>query len=73
MHALAEIGCRASKTWFVGDDPVNDVLGAVAVGLRAIWLIGERPWPADHPESPWQIATLGEIVELVHSEHEHTT
>src|SRR5262249_28824331 len=55
-HALAEIGCRASETWFVGDDPVNDVLGAAAVGLRAIWLAGVRPWPTDRPESPWQIA-----------------
>jgi putative hydrolase of the HAD superfamily len=66
VHALAEIGCRASETWFVGDDPVNDVLGAAAVGLRAIWLPGVRSWPTDRPASPWQIAALGEIVELVH-------
>ena len=72
-HALAEIGCRASETWFVGDDPVNDVLGAAAVGLRAIWLTGVRPWPTDRPESQWQIAALGELVELVHSEHKHAT
>ncbi len=72
-HALAEIGCRASETWFVGDDPVNDVLGAAAVGLRAIWLTGVRPWPTDYPESQWQIAALEEIVELVHSERQHTT
>ena len=32
-HALAKIGCRVSHTWFVGDHPVNDVLGAAAVGL----------------------------------------
>ena len=43
-------------------------LGAAAVGLRAIWLTDVRPWPPDRPESPWQIATLGELVELVHSE-----
>jgi putative hydrolase of the HAD superfamily len=72
-HALAEIGCGAAETWFVGDDPVNDVLGAAAVGLRAIWLTGVRPWPADRPESQWQIATLGDIVELVHSEPKHAT
>jgi hypothetical protein len=42
-HALAQIGCRASDTWFVGDHPVNDVLGAAAVGLRAIWLTGVCP------------------------------
>jgi putative hydrolase of the HAD superfamily len=72
-HALTEIGCRAPETWFVGDDPVNDVLGAAAVGLRAIWLTGVRPWPIDHPASQWQIAALREIVELVHSERQHAT
>jgi putative hydrolase of the HAD superfamily len=72
-HALAEIGCRAADTWFVGDDPVNDVLGAAAVGLRAIWLSGGRPWPTDRPASQWQIAALGELVALVHSEQKHAT
>ena len=62
-----------TQTWFVGDDPVNDVLGAAAMGLRAIWLSGVRPWPIDRPASPWQIAALGEIVALVHSEHKYAT
>ena len=68
VHALSEIGCQASETWFVGDHPVNDVLGAAAVGLRAIWLTGVCPWPADRPAPQWQIATLGELVDLVHSD-----
>jgi putative hydrolase of the HAD superfamily len=72
-HALAEIGCKAADTWFVGDDPVNDVLGAAAVGLRASWLTGVRPWPPDRPESLWQIAALEELVELVHSEQKPAT
>ena len=72
-HDLAQIGCRAADTWFVGDHPVNDVLGAAAVGLRAIWLTGVCPWPPDHPEAQWQIATLEAIVELVHSERKHAT
>ena len=72
-HALTQIGCRASDTWFVGDHPVNDVLGAGAVGLRAIWLSGVCPWPPDRPAAQWQIATLGDIVELVHNEHERAT
>jgi putative hydrolase of the HAD superfamily len=70
-HALAQIGCQAAETWFVGDHPVNDVLGAAAVGLRAIWLTGVCPWPPDRPVSQWQIAALGDIVELVHSERKH--
>jgi putative hydrolase of the HAD superfamily len=64
-HALAEIGCAAMHTWFVGDDPINDVLGAAAVGLRPIWLTGVQPWPPEHPAPRWQIATLGELLTMV--------
>ena len=64
-HALAEIGCAALHTWFVGDDPINDVLGATAVGLRPIWLTGVQPWPPEHPAPRWQIAALGELLTMV--------
>ena len=63
-QALAEVGCLARRTWFVGDDPRNDILGAASVGLRAIWLTGVQPWPPEHPVPPWQIATLGELVTM---------
>lgn len=64
-HALAEIGCDASDARFVGDDPVNDILGAAAAGLRPIWLTGVKPWPAEHPMPQWQIAALSELVTMV--------
>jgi putative hydrolase of the HAD superfamily len=62
--ALAAIGCAAVHTWFVGDHPINDILGAAAVGLRPIWLTGVQPWPPEHPEPTWQIAALGEFVTM---------
>jgi len=70
-RALAEVGCQASQTWFVGDHPVNDVLGAAAAGLRPIWLTGVHPWPPGHPAPQWQIGALIELVALVQSEREH--
>jgi putative hydrolase of the HAD superfamily len=63
-HALAALGCAAVHTWFVGDHPINDVLGAAAVGLQPIWLTGVQPWPLEHPAPPWQIAALGELVTM---------
>jgi putative hydrolase of the HAD superfamily len=69
-QALAEVGCQASQAWFVGDHPVNDVLGAAAVGLRPIWLRGVHPWPSNHPAPPWQIGALPELVELVRQERD---
>ena len=72
-RALAELGCHASQAWFVGDHPVNDVLGAAAVGLRPIWLTGIHPWPTEHPEPLWHIRTLTELVTLVQHERHDTT
>ena len=63
-HALAEVGCPARHTWFVGDDPINDILGAAGVGLRPIWLTGVQPWPPEHPTPTWQITALGELVTM---------
>ena len=71
-RALAEVGCQASQAWFVGDHPVNDILGAAA-GLRPIWLTGVHPWPPDHPPPQWQIGALIELVALVQAEREHAT
>lgn len=67
-RALADVGCVASQAWFVGDHPVNDVLGAAASGLRPVWLTGVHPWPTDHPEPQWQIRSLIELVALVQQE-----
>lgn len=64
-QALTEVGCRASQAWFVGDHPINDVLGAAAVGLRPIWLTGIHPWPPGYPAPQWQIGTLIELVKMV--------
>ena len=71
--ALAEVGCQASQTWFVGDHPVNDVLGAAASGLRPIWLTGVHPWPTDHPEPQWQIGALIELVAMAQQERNPAT
>ena len=72
-RALAEVGCQASQAWFVGDHPVNDVLGAAAVGCRAIWLRGVHPWPPAHPVPAWHIGALPELVALVQQERHPTT
>ena len=71
-HALAEVHCGASQAWFVGDHPVNDVLGAAAAGLQPIWLTGVHPWPVEHPEPQWHIAALPELVPLVQRQHDYT-
>ena len=36
-RAVARLGVEVSETWFIGDNPVDDVAGAVDVGLRTFW------------------------------------
>jgi FMN phosphatase YigB (HAD superfamily) len=31
------LGCDAADLWYVGDNPITDISGAIAYGLRAIW------------------------------------
>jgi putative hydrolase of the HAD superfamily len=63
-HALAALGVRPEAAWFVGDNPVTDVLGARRAGLTPVWL-RRGPWPADHPEPELRIETLGELLPLI--------
>ncbi|WP_405625000.1 HAD family hydrolase [Streptomyces sp. NBC_01396] len=35
--------------WMVGDNPVNDIGGARAAGLRTVWVSNSSSWPPDDP------------------------
>lgn len=62
-RALARLGVEASETWFVGDNPDDDVAGAVAVGLRTFWReCSDWPRPTAHCET---IRSLDELLPLV--------
>ncbi|MEH2051230.1 HAD family hydrolase [Nostoc sp.] len=36
-RALKKLEVRAEQSVFVGDDPVNDILGAKNIGIKTIW------------------------------------
>jgi len=65
-HALARAGVRPEEALFVGDNPVNDVEGAVRAGLVSVWCnrAGQR-WnggvmPAFTVHSLWELFRLVE-------------
>jgi putative hydrolase of the HAD superfamily len=60
-HALALLGADAAGAAMVGDSLARDVDGAVAAGIRPVWVnrFG-RPRPGDRPELR-EIATLDEL------------
>jgi putative hydrolase of the HAD superfamily len=65
-HALKGLGVTAGACLFVGDNPRNDVSGALDIGMRAAWLRTHRhAWPSDLPSPPYEIEALVEVLQLV--------
>ena len=63
--ALRRLGAEPVGSWFVGDHPVNDVLGASAAGMTPVWIRGAIAWP-DGPEEPKrQIRSLDELTSVL--------
>jgi len=63
--ALAALGVKPDEAWFVGDNPVSDILGASAAGLTPVWIRSSHTWPQDHPEPRYQIDSLNELIPLL--------
>jgi putative hydrolase of the HAD superfamily len=57
VHSLA---LPAEACLFVGDHPVNDVIGAMQAGLKALWLKGFHDWPVSEPMAD-AIGSLAEV------------
>lgn len=45
--ALRQLECLPAETWMLGDDPSRDVAGAMALGMRSVWISHQRPWPVE--------------------------
>jgi putative hydrolase of the HAD superfamily len=64
-HALAELRTDASRAVMVGDSVPRDVDGALAAGLRAVWINRSgQPRPADRPELI-EIASLSDLTSVL--------
>ncbi len=63
FEALARTLERApDEVWYVGDDPVMDVAGAIAAGMHGIWLDARgSEYPADLPAPERIIHNLEEL------------
>lgn len=62
--AASEIGVPPERCWFIGDHPVNDIAGARAAGMRAVWLSGFHA-PTSETEAAATIAALGQLEGLL--------
>jgi putative hydrolase of the HAD superfamily len=62
-EALRRLGIPAERAWFVGDSFANDVTGAVATGMSAVWLdASDDSAPGQAPHR--RIRSLRELLDL---------
>ncbi|WP_181438596.1 HAD family hydrolase [Paenibacillus sambharensis] len=66
--ALREMNVQPEEVWFVGDHPVNDMIGAREAGLTPVWLRGKHQWPEDVTEPSIQIDHWLELLNLLRGE-----
>lgn len=64
--ALTRIGGQAAAgAWLVGDDPVADVAGGAAVGLRTVWISHGAEWGSADPAPDFTVPTPAEAIDLL--------
>lgn len=67
FEALLEaLGTQPQDTWYVGDDPLGDIEGARAAGIRAVWMNAEhKTYPPELPPPAHTIHSLDELLDLL--------
>ncbi|MEO8374176.1 MAG: HAD family hydrolase [Sphingomonas bacterium] len=65
FHRAADcLNVSPERCLFVGDNPVADILGAAATGMRTAWFRGSVDWPVDQPSNPG--ATIERLEVILH-------
>ena len=66
-HALSHAGVAPAQAVHVGDDPVNDVEGAAAVGMKTVWVNASgADWPAGKAVRPdAEVRTVEELCDVL--------
>lgn len=63
---VRELRVPPSACWYVGDDPRADVAGALAAGLRAVWMdVQNAAYPTGLPKPTASIHSLGELAQVI--------
>lgn len=73
-RAAAKLGVDPAQCLFVGDNPVVDVLGAAAAGMRVAWFRQGQVWPSNQPAPPGAtIDHLTDVLSLIEGQSEVLT
>ncbi len=63
--ALRRLGVSAEEFVYVGDNPANDIEGARAAGIRAVWVKTVGRWPEHLPLPAYSVDTIAQIPALL--------
>ncbi|MEE8410242.1 MAG: HAD family hydrolase [Myxococcota bacterium] len=64
-NALRALDCSPDNAIFVGDNPMADVAGAAAVGMRTCWVARGRDYPASCPQPTWTVQHVARLSEVL--------
>lgn len=64
-RAAQRLSVTTADCLFVGDNPVTDILGAHAVGMRTLWFRSGFPWPSDRTRPCPAIDSLSQVLDTV--------
>jgi len=62
--ALSRINSTKEKTLFIGDNPANDIKGAIDAGLMTVWLSYGKMWSEENYTPKYIVKEIHEIIEL---------
>ena len=66
LAAARKLAVDPTSILFVGDHPINDIIGAQAVGMQTTWLHRGLPWPEQCCSSPdFTIDRLADLLPIV--------
>ncbi len=70
LRYFSELGSGPAEDIFVGDNPEDDVMGAKAAGLRAVWMRNDNFGPPECFERT--VSCINEIPEVLRLIHERS-
>jgi putative hydrolase of the HAD superfamily len=74
MKALDRLKVLPSETWYVGDHPHNDIIGASQCGIKPIWYTRDGKWDSSEEVKPYRtIHKLEELIRIYADHHEGST
>ena len=65
LEVAGRLGVEPAVCVMVGDRQVDDISGALAVGMRAIWVRNDRPWPRASVRADAEIDGLAQVPDLL--------